>query len=170
MLDLDDFATLAHGLDEAWLCDHLGVSAKTLRRWRSGATEAPKAVRHLLRFINWGELSAIGGKDWEGFTLNKQYHTLNVPLFHRPFEPRQISAMFFQVQASKYWEKEAKRLGVTGGGEVHRLFEGAGIQQVDGGVVGTDADGAIIHSLSLICAGTGAGGIPAAAATKEAVE
>jgi hypothetical protein len=109
MVDLEDFATLAHGLDEAWLCDHLGVCCKTLRRWRSGATEAPRAVKHLLRFMNWGELSAIGGKEWEGFTLRGG--KLSAPCHHRPFDPFQIQAMFFQVQASRYWEREAARLG-----------------------------------------------------------
>lgn len=98
MVDLEDFGTLAHGMNEAFLCSHLDISTKTLHRWKTGHTEAPRAVRLLLRFINWGELESIGGKDWEGFTINKQTHRLSVPLFHRDFNAREIAAMFFTTQ------------------------------------------------------------------------
>lgn len=98
MVDLEDFGTLAHGMSDAFLCDHLDISTKTLNRWKTGHTEAPKAMRLLLRFINWGELESIGGKDWEGFTVNKLDHRLTVPLFHGDFNAKEIAAMFFTTQ------------------------------------------------------------------------
>lgn len=109
MIDLDDFGTLCHGTSDAWLCEHLDITPRTLRRWKAGA-RVPKAVLLLLRYINYGELASIGGKEWEGFTLNAKYHTLDVPCFHRPFEAGQIKAMFFKITDAWINEAEVKNL------------------------------------------------------------
>lgn len=96
MLDLDDFGTLAHGLADSWLCAHLDISPRTLRNYRTGRRPVPKPIMELLRWIHWGELSAIGGSEWEGFTLRGG--ALSIPLFPRGFDPYQIKSMFFTTQ------------------------------------------------------------------------
>lgn len=96
MLDLEDFGILAHGHSDQWLCEHLGVTPRHLRNWKSGKTPVPKPVKLLLQFIHYGELSAIGGKDWEGFTLRGG--CLSIPLFPRTFTAQQLGAMFFTTQ------------------------------------------------------------------------
>lgn len=50
----------------------------------------------LLKFIQWGELSAIGGTEWEGFTL--RCGTLSMPFFPRGFTSHQLKGMFFTTQ------------------------------------------------------------------------
>lgn len=100
MVDLEDFHILAHGINSKFLCEHLDINPRTLHRWRTGQTEAPRAVKLLLRYINWGELESIGGSDWEGFTINKRDHRLSVPLFHKDFNAREIAAMFFTMQGA----------------------------------------------------------------------
>lgn len=96
MLDLEDFGTLAHGLSNDWLCAHLDVTPRTLRDYRAGRRPVPKPIIELLKWIHWGELSAIGGPEWEGFTLRGG--ALQIPFFSRPFAPEQLKAMFFTTQ------------------------------------------------------------------------
>jgi hypothetical protein len=36
MIDLEDFGTLMHGHSVEWLCEHLGVTRRTLNEWKSG--------------------------------------------------------------------------------------------------------------------------------------
>lgn len=98
MIDLDEFHTLISGYGQTKLCELLEVNPKTVKRWLDGSVKVPMAVRLLMRFINWGDLSAIGGKEWEGFTINMRDHRLTVPLFRGDFNPREISAMFFTVR------------------------------------------------------------------------
>lgn len=98
MLDLDDFGTLAHGYTDAQLAKEFDVTLRTARNWRTGKTPVPLAVRRLLKIINWGDLEALGGSDWAGFTLNRD-GTMSVPLFPRPLPAARIASMFF-------WEPE----------------------------------------------------------------
>lgn len=111
MVDLDEFHTLLSGYGQERLCKLLDVNPKTVKRWYEGTVDAPKAVRLLLKFINWGDLSAIGGKEWEGFTINMRDHRLTVPLFRGDFNPREISSMFFTVRDA--WQDKRDLRKVT---------------------------------------------------------
>ena len=85
------------GCDEKHLADFLGVTLTTFRNWKSGRHPAPVAAVKLLRIKLDGDLSALGGPDWEGFALaqdGKFYH----PFWARGFTPWQLKAMFFEVQ------------------------------------------------------------------------
>ncbi|MDD5299915.1 MAG: hypothetical protein PHD65_05400 [Gallionella sp.] len=110
MVDLDNFKTLLSGFGQEKLCQMLEVNPKTVKRWADGTIEAPKAVRLLLHFINWGDLSAIGGEEWEGFTINMKDHRLTVPFFHRDFGAKEISAMFFTTQDAWQDKRDLKRI------------------------------------------------------------
>lgn len=94
MLDPDDFAALAHGYALAWLCSHLDITPRTLRDYKAGKRPVPRPIMHLMRLMALGDLSALGGPEWQGFTLNRD-GTLSLPLFPRPVPPRRIAAMFF---------------------------------------------------------------------------
>lgn len=98
MLDLEDFHTLSHGYSSDKLSELFKVNITTARRWKAGTIPAPHAVVLMLRFINWGEISSIGGADWEGFTINMRDHKLNIPFFKKGFSPEEIKAMFFLTQ------------------------------------------------------------------------
>lgn len=72
----------------------------------------PDAVSKLLQIYLDGDLSALGGKDWEGFRLCPKYHTLTIPFFHRPFEAGQIKAMFFTTQGAWADRADVKTLQI----------------------------------------------------------
>jgi hypothetical protein len=95
MPEPDNFRDLAHGLSNDWLCEHLDVTARTLRDWRKGRRKPPKAVRELLKLINCFDLSAIGGKDWDGFIFGRGH--LSIPWHDRPFTASQLSAMYLYI-------------------------------------------------------------------------
>lgn len=119
MRNLNDFAELTSGYSENYLAKYLQVNPKTIRRWKTGTTNAPHAIRLLLRIKLEGDLSAIGGKEWEGFTINAKFNTMCIPFFHRPFEPRQIIAMFFTTQDAWTDKRDLKQLRV----ELRKLKE-----------------------------------------------
>lgn len=98
MVDLEDFKTLSHGYSSEKLRDLFKVNITTARRWKAGTIPAPHSVVLMLRLINWGEVSSIGGTDWEGFTINVKDHKLNIPFFKKGFSPEEIKAMFFLTQ------------------------------------------------------------------------
>lgn len=98
--DLNDFSELVAGVNRDWLCEFLGIHKKTLERWISGEINAPQAVRLLLRIKLEGDLSALGGDSWQGFSIGTRYddRKLYAPLFRGGFDPEQITAMFFLCQ------------------------------------------------------------------------
>lgn len=98
MIDLEDFNTLSHGYSSDKLSKLFHVNITTARRWKAKTVPAPHSVILMLRFINWGELSSIGGPSWEGFTINIRDHKLNIPFFRQGFSPEEIKAMFFLTQ------------------------------------------------------------------------
>ncbi len=93
-MQAEEFRDLVAGVGDTYLCQFLGVGAATFRRWKTGKARIPEAVIKLLHIKLDGDLSSIGGKDWEGFAINRD-GTLTLPLFHRPIPPRRIAAMFF---------------------------------------------------------------------------
>ncbi len=96
--DFEKFADLVVGVNRDWLCQYLKIHKKTLERWISGSTDAPEAVRKLLRLKYEGDLASLGGEGWEGFYIGRKDHLLYIPLFRGGFEPGQIKAMFFLCQ------------------------------------------------------------------------
>lgn len=91
------FADLVAGCAEKPLADFLGVNLATFRNWKRGRCRAPVAAVKLLQLHLDGDLSALGGPDWEGFRLardGKFYH----PFWARGFTPWQLKAQFFTVQ------------------------------------------------------------------------
>lgn len=108
MLDLEDFGTLSHGYSSDKLSTLFRVNITTARRWKAGTIPAPHAVVLMLRFINWGELSSIGGPDWDGFTINMRDHKLNIPFFKKGFSPEEIKAMFFLTQDAWHDKRELR--------------------------------------------------------------
>jgi hypothetical protein len=93
-----------------FIADLLGCSVRTARRYKSGATSLPEPCRRLLRLRQCGDLSALLGKEWEGFKVGKRDDLLYVPLFRNGLGPRQMSAMFFGYQELAAHRVEVKRL------------------------------------------------------------
>lgn len=107
-MNADEFRDLVAGCCEQRLADFLHVSLKTFRRWKAGTASPPHSAILALQWHLWGDLAAIGGPDWQGFTL--QGGKLHAPSFHRPFDPLQLHAMFFEVQAARHYKREVGRL------------------------------------------------------------
>lgn len=104
----EEFRDLVAGCSEEHLADYLQVNLKTFRRWKRGTTKAPHSAVIALRLHLDGDLAAIGGDEWRGFALRG--NKLHAPSFHRPFDPFQIQAMFFEVQLSRHYQREVLRL------------------------------------------------------------
>lgn len=83
---------------------YLGVSARSVKRWKAGHP-LPPTIERLLR-IRYGDLSGLLGPDWEGFTFG-QDGKLYPPFFRGGFSALQICGMFFEVQLSR---QEVRRL------------------------------------------------------------
>ncbi len=107
MIDLTDPCTLLHG-DNNKTAELLQVKPVTVKRWKTGAVKLPETVRLLMYYIKWGELSAIGGKDWQGFKIGWQDKLLYIDGWKYGFEPWAIKAMFFKVQLVDHLKRELK--------------------------------------------------------------
>lgn len=110
-LNTHDQADLLFG-DAQPIADYLGVSLKTVQRWKSGA-KMPTAALKLMQ-VRYGDLSGLLGKDWEGFNFGTRLDDpkLYLPCWRGGFEPYAIRAMFFQVQQVRALQaeiREAKR-------------------------------------------------------------
>ncbi|MDO9011346.1 MAG: hypothetical protein Q7U78_06000 [Gallionella sp.] len=81
--------------DAAPLAEFLGVTLKTVYRWREGAP-LPAPCRRLLQ-IRHGDLSGLLGDGWDGYTFGRD-GKLYLPGWRGGFDPDQIRAMFFKVQ------------------------------------------------------------------------
>lgn len=114
-MDFESFRDLVAGCSETHLAAFLKVNLKTFRRWKSGASKPPHSAVIALQFHLSGDLATIGGDEWRGFSLRGG--KLHAPFFKRPFDPFQIQAMFFDVQMSRHYKREAERLA----SEVERL-------------------------------------------------
>jgi len=97
MIDTNDPGTLLHG-DDLKTANMLKICPKTIKRWKTGKNRIPEAVKLLMKFIKWGDLSGIGGKEWEGFTIGWQDKKFYIPAFKDGFTPGQLNALFFRVQ------------------------------------------------------------------------
>jgi hypothetical protein len=111
MIDINETGTLFASQSEEKLSELLEVNIKTVKRWKTGKFPVPKPIRLIMQFINWGELAAIGGKEWEGFTINLRDHKLNIPGFSQNregFSPGQLKDIFFKIQYIPQLESKLK--------------------------------------------------------------
>ena len=101
-MQAEQFRDLVAGVSESYLCDFLQVSLKTLRRWKAGTAAVPHATVLLIQVKLDGDLSALGGSDWEGFFFSKD--GLHLPGWKYGFNPHQIRGMFFKCQMVRDYE------------------------------------------------------------------
>lgn len=106
-MEAEEFRDLIAGAGDNRLCKYLDVAPATFRRWKTGKARVPQAVIKLLKFYLHCDLSGIGGEEWEGFVMGQGY--LSIPLFHRPFTGRQLSALFFQVGDNRANQSDLKQ-------------------------------------------------------------
>lgn len=105
-LNTNDPQDLLFGSAES-VAAYLGVSVKTVKRWKAGAP-LPATIERLLR-IRYGDLSGLLGADWQGFTFGTD-GKLYPPFFRGGFSALQICGMFFEVQELRHLRREVKRL------------------------------------------------------------
>jgi hypothetical protein len=83
--------------DPSEVAAFLGVTLRTLRRYKAKPDSIPEGYKRLLRLRLEGDLRAIGGDAWEGFYIGRD-GLLFSPLFERGLHPRVVSGMFFTMQ------------------------------------------------------------------------
>lgn len=105
-LNTNDPQDLLFGAPED-VAAYLGVSARSVKRWKAGHP-LPPTIERLLR-IRYGDLSGLLGPDWEGFTFG-QDGKLYPPFFRGGFTALQICGMFFELQELRHLRREVKRL------------------------------------------------------------
>lgn len=96
-MDVNEFRRLRAGMTDAFLMEWLDISEATLRRWKSGRGEVPKAVELLLRIKTNCDLAALAGDDWAEFSFSRDglfYH----PFWTKGFTPWELKGMFFEIQ------------------------------------------------------------------------
>lgn len=102
----DELAGLLFGCPHLIARD-LGVSPKTVKRWKNGATPPPPIIK-LLR-IRYGDLAGLAGDDWEGFCFGRDgllYH----PFYKYGFTAGEIRGMFFVTREIDWYRKEFVKL------------------------------------------------------------
>jgi len=106
MLNTRDQTDLLSG-DAETIAGYLGVSVRTVKRWKSGQP-MPAAPFKLMQ-LRHGDLSAIGGADWEGFYFGRDnlfYH----PFFKYGFNPYELKGLFFNRQEVAHFRREVPGL------------------------------------------------------------
>lgn len=86
----------------------LGVSLRTLARYKRHPDKMPLACKRLLRLRISGDLRALGGDEWEHFYIKRGL--LYLPEYRNGFTAHHIRAMFFEVQQVKALQNELKAL------------------------------------------------------------
>lgn len=98
---------LIHG-EASELAAFLGVSERTLARYKRHPEKMPEAVKKLLRLRLSGDLRALGGDEWEHFHITQGM--LYLPEYRNGFTASKIRAMFFEVQQVRALQNELKAL------------------------------------------------------------
>lgn len=107
-MDALEFRDLIAGINQQSLADYLQISLKTLQRYRDGTTVVPHAVVIALRLKLDGDLAALAGPQWDGFTVKNGL--LYLPGWRGGFDPDGIRAMFFKVQQVRALESRIRDL------------------------------------------------------------
>ena len=95
--------------DPSEVANCLGVTERTLRRYKAKPEAMPEAVKRLLRLRLEGDLCAIGGDAWEGFYLGRD-GKLFCPMWQRGMSPAAVRSMFFVQQEAAALRLEVKKL------------------------------------------------------------
>ena len=98
---------LIHG-DDSTIAAFLGVSLRTLARYKRHPDKMPLACKRLLRLRMEGDLRALGGDDWEHFYIT--HGKLYLPEYRNGFTAHQIRGMFFRLQMIPSLQNEVKAL------------------------------------------------------------
>ncbi|MFA7399109.1 MAG: hypothetical protein WCZ98_01380 [Sideroxydans sp.] len=83
--------------DPSEVANFLGVTARTLRRYKANPEAMPEAAKRLLRLRLEGDLRAVGGNAWEGFYLGRD-GKLYAPMWERGLSADVVKGMFFTMQ------------------------------------------------------------------------
>ncbi len=95
--------------DPSVVAAFLGVTERTLRRYKAKPEAMPEAIKRLLRLRLEGDLRAIGGNAWEGFYLGRD-GKLYAPLWERGLSAKAVLSMFFVQQEAAALRVEVKKL------------------------------------------------------------
>lgn len=106
LLNTNDPNDLLFGSAES-IAQYLGVTTKTVRRWKDGQPLPPTAFKLLQ--LRYGDLSGLMGEDWQGFTFGRD-GKLYPPFFRGGFSAPQICGMFFEMQGLRHLRRENKRI------------------------------------------------------------
>jgi hypothetical protein len=92
--------------DAKLIAKFLGVSLRAVQHYRLGDRPLPATVRKLLQ-IRLGDLSALAGDQWQGFSFGRD-EKLYLPTYRNGFDPDQIRSMFFVLQEAAALRNELK--------------------------------------------------------------
>lgn len=104
---LSETQDLLHGDPATWAA-FLGVSVRQVNNYKIGKTALPECARKLLRLRRTGDLAALLGKAWEGFSFGPD-GLLYVPGWANGMQPAHIRAMFFTNQEAAALRVERAR-------------------------------------------------------------
>jgi hypothetical protein len=117
---------LLHG-EARYLADLLGCSVRSIKRYKANPASMREPERRLLRLRRRGDLSALLGSAWEGFSFSAD-GLLFVPGWSNGMRPEQVRAMFFTIQEAAALRSDVRALRLelwalrkTSGLLLHRL-------------------------------------------------
>jgi len=94
--------------DPSEVAEFLGVTLRTLRRYKANPDAMPEMAKKLLRLRLEGDLRALGGDAWEGFYFSRG--RLYIPSWANGWEAAQVRALFFTVQEAAALRSEVRDL------------------------------------------------------------
>jgi hypothetical protein len=91
------------------IAEFLGVTVPTVERWKANRNRAlgcpPLMAVRLLAMRYQGDMSALLGKDWEGFTLGRD-GLLYMPNWRRGWTPHELSGSFYTIRLSNWYKRQ----------------------------------------------------------------
>lgn len=90
-----------------YIAAYLGISAKQVARYKSGATPLPEMARRLLK-LRYGDLAGLLDSSWQGFTFHQG--ELFHPFYSQGFSADEVKGWFFGRQELNHLRHEVKRL------------------------------------------------------------
>lgn len=101
------FRELAYGWSSRELAAELGVSARTVKRWKAGTSAPPPAAVRLVELVTAGELGAVHAA-WRGWRLARD-GLLYGPHSRRGVAPQDIAALHWLRQVAAWREAAARK-------------------------------------------------------------
>jgi len=94
------------------IAEFLGVTVKTVDRWKVNRNRIqgrpPLMAIRLLAMRHNGDLSALLGKDWEGFTVGRD-GLLYMPSWRRGWTPHELGASFYTIRLANWHKRQHER-------------------------------------------------------------